>query len=161
MKEIVYPINEIIGKGLRPSKSNPRNKPYLVESIGAVPRDGVLQALDQLTRIDTSGLGALSFPYPQLFVLTKCIIVCTPTAIYELSGVTLTSKIDSLTVGTTWSVVDFQTFIYLTNGKVAVTKSPTTGVYTLSATLPYGTCLCDFNGQVLIGSPNTAAVGDI
>lgn len=49
-----------LAKGLRPSKRTPRNAKYLVKSAGAVGRDGVLQALDELTRIDTD-IYALGF----------------------------------------------------------------------------------------------------
>ena len=160
MKTFVYPITEMFGKGLVPNK-NVRNNPFLVECLGAFPFEGVLQVCEQFSRIDTSSLGTLTFPYPQLFVLDEVTIVCTPTAIYEYSGGSLTSKISGLTSGVTWSCVDFKTFIYLTNGQQAVTKSPTTGIYSVDATVPYGTCLCNYNGRVLVGSPNTPATGNI
>ncbi|HUS89590.1 MAG TPA: hypothetical protein VMW91_09535, partial [Desulfosporosinus sp.] len=47
-------------RGLRPSKRMPRNSKYLVECAGAVGRDGVLQALDELTRLATDAQ-ALAF----------------------------------------------------------------------------------------------------
>ena len=157
MKE--YQIREILSKGLRPNK-NVRNNPYLIESLGAFPYEGVLQAVEQFTRI---GMGAVtcSFPYPQLFVLSEVIVVCTSTAIYELVGGSLVLKIGSLTAGTTWDMVDFKTFLYFTNGKVSVRKEADTGVYSVDATLPTATCLCNYNGQLLIGSINVPVTGNI
>lgn len=150
------------GKGLRPVLPTVRNTQFLVEAIGCFPYEEVLRAVEQFARIDTSSLGTLAFPYPQLFVLTDVIIICTSTAIYEYGGgTTFTSKITGLTEGTTWSFADFRSFIYLTNGKVAVTKSADTGIYSTRSDLPYGTCVGNYNGQVFIGSPNTSASGAI
>ncbi|MBT9168632.1 MAG: hypothetical protein DDT19_01980 [Syntrophomonadaceae bacterium] len=161
MIDLIYQITEPLGRGLRPSRRNPRNTPYLVESIGAVPRDKVIQAVSEFTRMDTAALGVVSFPYPQLFILTNHIIVCTSTAIFERVAGTLVSRLSGLTAGTTWSVVDFYSFLYLTNGRVAVTRRSSDGVYAVTPALPFGTALCNYNGQVFIGSPNTPAVGDI
>ena len=70
-----------LSKGLRPSKRMPRNSGFLVECKGAVGRDNVLQTLDELTRIDTSVITD-AYPYPQIFVFTNLIIVCSQTKIY-------------------------------------------------------------------------------
>ncbi len=148
MKEAVFKLSDTLKRGLAPNK-NVRNHPYLIQALGAFPYENVLQSVKQFTRIDTSSLGALTFPYPQLFVLSEVIIVCTPTAIYEYAGSALSLKISGLTVGNTWTVLDFKTFIYLSNQKVAVTKDPATGAYSIS-TLPAGNACCDYNGQVLL-----------
>ena len=147
--------NKIIGKGLT-SNNNIRNNPMLVESIGAMPYNNVIQSVEEFTRVDTSGLAAQIFPYPQLFVLGDIIVVCTAQQIYEYdaTGDTFTSKISGLSLGNTWDLVDFKSFILLMNGVVAVTKDPETGDYAVDSTLPPGNCICNFNGQVLLGGPD-------
>jgi len=159
MKDFNYPIKEHLAKGLSLTV-NVRNNPYLVEAVGCVPYDGVLKTVESFSRIDTSALGAV-FPYPQLFVFSDVVVVCTETALYEYVSPVLTLKIGGLTAGTTWDALDFKTYLYFTNGKVAVIKSPTTGDYSITTDLPFATCCCDYNGQVLIGSPNTPATGAI
>ncbi|MBT9169304.1 MAG: hypothetical protein DDT19_02662 [Syntrophomonadaceae bacterium] len=162
MIDLIYQITEPLGRGLRPSRRNPRNTPYLVESIGAVPRDRVIQAVSEFTRTNTAAL-IVGFPYPQLFVLTNRIIVCTSTAIHEWVMGTLVLRLSGLPAGTTWSVVDFHSFLYLTNGRVAVARDSSSGVYAVTTTLPFGTALCNYNGQVFIGSPNVPAkpIGEV
>lgn len=147
-----FQINTI-AKGLRPSKRMVRDSGYLVECSGAIGVDNVLQVIDQLTRIDTSAL-TVSFPYPQLFVFTNIIIVCTSTGIYEWSGSALVSKL-TVTAGSTWSAVDFWDYIYMTNGTVVVERNPVTKAYALNTTLPKGMSLCNYNGQVFVASPVT------
>jgi hypothetical protein len=148
MREAIFKLGDFVKKGLA-LKNNVRNRPFLIQSLGAFPYEQVLQSVKQFTRIDTSSLGALTFPYPQLFVLSEAIIVCTPTAIYEYAGGALSLKLSGLTAGNTWTVLDYKSFIYLTNQEVAVTKDPATGTYSIS-TLPAGNACCDYNGQVLL-----------
>jgi len=155
MKTFAYPITTHLGKGLR-QRQNTRNQPYLVEAIGCFPYEGVLEAVEQFSRVDTSAL-ACSFPYPQIFVLSNCIVVCTLTSLFELVNGSLVTKASNIPPGLTWDVVDFKTFLYLTNGQVAITKNYQTGAYAQDSSLPFGTCLCNFNGQVFIGSPNIKA----
>lgn len=145
-----------LSRGLRPSKRVPRNSGYLVECQGMVGLDGVLQAIEELTRLDTSAIDT-AFPFPQIFVFTRCIIVCNQTTIYEWDGASLVSKLTSLTAGLAWSAVDLFDYVYLTNGQQAVVRSAATKEYSISSSLPYGTTLCNFNGQILIGAANCAS----
>ena len=158
MKEFVFTIKEPLAKGLAPTL-NPRNKPMLSDSVGAFPFDEICQSLQVFASIDVTAIlggGALAFPYPQLFVTDNFVIVCTRTVIYEWDGSSLTSKTGTLTTGIPWSCLDFKDYIYLTNGQVAVTRNPASKVYAVDATVPFATCCCNFNGQVLLGSVNKA-----
>jgi hypothetical protein len=121
-------------KGIRPSVRSPRNMEYLSRCIGAVGRDGILQALDDISSkwLDLHVTITDSFPYPQLFVFTNFIIIC----------------------GQTWSAVDFYDYVYLSNSKVSVVRDAGSGVYSLSSALPEASAICNFNGQVLIGAPD-------
>jgi len=144
-----------LSRGLRPSKRMPRDSKYLVESKGALGRDGVLVAIDELTRLDTSVINEL-FPYPQIFVFTNFILVCGETKIYEYSGGVLTLVFTASAKGSTWTAVDFYNYLYMSNGKVAVVKDPDTGVYSETLLLPTAVSILNFNGQVILGSPNTS-----
>lgn len=148
---------EQLSRGLRPSKRVARNSKYLIESKGAVGRDGVLAAIDELTRMDTSGIKDV-FPFPQLFVFTNMIIVCSSTKIYEWVDGALVEKLE-VTAGSTWSAVDFYSYAYLSNGKVAVVRDYGTGEYSITTDLPTANSILNYNGQVVIGAPDVTIPG--
>lgn len=140
-------------RGLRTSKRSPRNAGYLVECKGGVGRDGVLQVQDVLSRLSTSPITD-TFPFPQLFVLTNLTLVCSATKIYELVNNSLVLKFTASEPAGVWNVADFHEFLYLSNGKVVVLRDAGSKVYSLSTTLPKASAICNFNGQVIIGSPD-------
>jgi hypothetical protein len=144
-----------LAQGLRTNERMPRNNDMMITCIGAVGRDQVLQVIEELDRIDTSIITD-SFPYPQLFVFTNMIIICSSTTIYELIGGSLVSKIVT-TPGSTWHAVDFHDYVYLSNGKVSVERDPSSREYSLSS-LPTAIGMCNFNGQIIIGAPNVEVV---
>lgn len=139
-----------LSRGLRPSKRTPRNVGFLTESKGVVGLDGVLQAVDQLTRIDTSAINT-AFPFPQIFVFIRCIIVCNQTAIYEWDGSALVAKLSGLTAGSIWSAVDLFDYVYLSNGQQVVVRDPGSKIYATTTALPTAVAACNFNGQVILG----------
>jgi hypothetical protein len=156
LKPFTLPIKEHLAKGLAPN-SNPRNNPMLTESIGAVPYEKTLQALDVFSAIDTSSL-TCSWPYPQLFVFSEVIIVCNNEDIYEyIVGTGLVHRCGPVTPGVPWVAEDFKTYIYLTNGHVAVTWKE--GVWALDTTVPFGSAICNYAGQALLGGPNNPFSG--
>jgi len=141
-------------KGLRPVSRSPRNSGYMVGCSGAIGRDGVLSVLESLSRVDTNVI-VDAFPYPQIFVFINHIIVCGKTEIFELVNDTLVSKISGLSAGSTWSAVDFRDYVYMSNRSVVVVRSPTTQGYSLNNDLPKASAICNYKGQVIIGSPYT------
>ena len=141
-----------LSKGLRPSKRMPRNSGFLVKCKGAIGRDGVLQVFEELIRIATATITD-AFPYPQIFVFTNLIIVCSSTKIYEWVGGSLVEKL-IVTAGSTWSAIDLYDFIYMSNGTVAVIRNPESNVYSITSDQPKAMAICNFNGQILIGAPN-------
>ncbi len=145
-----------LAKGLRPSKRNPRNSKFLVECAGAVGRDNVLQVLDDINEdlVDTSATILDGFPYPQIFVFTNLIIVCGESKIYEWDGSSLGTAKLTVAAGIPWSAVDFGEYIYMSNGKVAVKREATSQVWLVDSVLPIASGICNFNGQVIVGSPN-------
>ncbi len=150
--------SEQLTRGLRPSKRAPRDSKFLVESKGAIGEDGVLCAIDELTRLATTEVTD-TFPFPQLFVFTNLILVCGRLKIYELVSGALSLKYTASTSGSTWTAVDFYNYVYLSNGREAVVRNPDTGVYSISTTLPKGMSICNFNGQVIVGAPDAAVPG--
>ena len=146
---------EALSRGLRPSKRVARNTQYLVECIGAVGLDKVLQVIDDLEtdRIDTSATITDAFPYPQIFVFTDYILICDQQNIYEWDGTSLTLMLGPVTAGELWSAVDFYGFIYLSNGSVSVLRDPNSGTYSPTTDQPIASAICNFNGQVMVGSP--------
>lgn len=143
-----------LAKGLRPSKHSPRNTKFLTKCEGAVGIDNVLQVIKdlELERLDTSALADQTFPYPQLFVFTYAIIVCTPTQIYEVVNGTLSLKLTTAE-GILWSAVDFFDFVYMSNSAVSVIRRATDQGWEEVTNLPTFGAVCNYNGQVIIGSP--------
>lgn len=137
-------------RGLRPAKNLPRNSGWLLQSKGAVGYRGGLSTNTQLARLDTTFI-ADGFPYPQIFVFTNVILVCGRTKIYELVGGSLVERI-AVSAGETWSAVDLFDFIYLSNKTTAVVRDATTKTYALNTTLPKVRAICNFNGQIIVGS---------
>ena len=150
-----------LAKGLRWTRRNSRNEKFLTECYGAVGYDNVLQALEDITGdwIDTSALAEAAFPFPQLFVFTNLIVIATQTKIYEVDPVakTLTEKL-TVAEGVLWSAVDFGEFVYMSNGVVAVTRSATSMVWATTTDVPVCGAMCNFNGQVVIGSADVIQV---
>jgi hypothetical protein len=145
-----------LARGNRPTAKATRNNQFLVECKGMVGLEGVLQTLDDISShwIDLHITITDGFPYPQIFVFTNLVIVCSLTKIYEYAGGVLSAAKITVTAGSTWSAVDFYDFIYLSNSKVAVVRDATTGLYSLSTTLPKASTICNFNGQVHVGAPD-------
>ena len=90
------------------------------------------------------------FPYPQIFDFTKMTIVCGKTKIYEWVNSALVLKL-TVAEGQTWRALDFNDFIYMSNGVVSVTRDPVTQVYSVSSQ-PAARALANYNGQIIIGS---------
>jgi len=144
--------SEDLSKGLRSSKHSPRNEKFLTECTGAIGYEKSLQTIEDMSDllVDTS-LIIDDFPYPQIFVFTRHIIVCGKTDIYELIGAALVHKLNVIAC-IRWSAVDFHEFIYLSNGRVSITRDASNGIYSLSD-LPTASTICNFNGQVMLGAP--------
>lgn len=156
--KFTFTVSQELARGLRPTKRSPRNEEFLVTCSGAVGRDKVLTMLDQLTRLDTSVITD-GFPFPQIFVFTNMIIVCGLKKIYELVAGSLVLKYTAAVAGGPWNAVDFQDYVYMSNGKIAVIRSAGSYAYALDATQPSATAICDYNGQVLIGAPDKSGLG--
>lgn len=146
---------EDLSRGLRKFSEAPRNNKQLTRCNGAVGRNGVLKTLTALT-LNEAAEDCVSvvwddFPFPQLFVLEKLILLCNRTSILEYDGAEFVAKATGLTSGNKWNVASSWDFVYLTNGKVAVLRDPSLRTYSISATAPVGTSVLNFNGQIIVG----------
>jgi len=118
------------------------NNEVITESVGnTADVDGVATIKD-------------AFPYPQIFVFTNLIIVCSSTKIYEWVAGALVEKLE-VAAGSTWTAVDFRAYIYMSNGTVAVERDPLSKTYSTTTDLPTAMAAVNFNGQMIIGSPDS------
>lgn len=136
-------------KGLRKLKTNLVNEHSLIECNGAVGIEGVLQKLQDLVR--TYELDS-EFPFPQIFVETNLILVCTRNYIYEVQSGNLILKY-SANSGSTWSLISSHDFVYMSNGVVSIIRDPVTKKYS-AANVPTAMAICNYNGQIIIGAPD-------
>lgn len=154
MSEFSFTIeSKHLSRGLRPSKRMPRNSRFLVECKGTVGRDGTLQSLDEITRLATTAITD-AFPYPQIFVFTNVIIICSSTKIYEWISDALVEKLE-VAAGSTWCAIDFFEYVYLSNGTVAVVRNALDKTYSTTSELPTSMAAVNFNGQTILGSPDS------
>lgn len=141
--------------GLRKQSEVPRNNKYLTKCDGAVGYNKVLKTLTVLSihsEIDGHADVVLDdFPFPQLFILDKLILLCNKQSILEYDGTTFNEKISALSAGYKWNVVSSFDFVYLSNGVVSVLRDPFTRVYSLSSTAPVSQAALNFNGQIILG----------
>lgn len=146
---------EQLKRGLRATKRSPRNAGFLVECIGAVGFDGVLQALEALSKFSTSVITDV-FPFPQIFVCPNFLIVCSAKKIYEYNPITevLDLKYTAAVAAGVWTIADFYDYAYLSNGNIAVVRNAASKAYGITTALPSATAICNFNGQVVIGAPD-------
>lgn len=146
-----------LARGLRPSARAARNTVFLVESVGMVGRDGVLSAIDELSRLSTSDITD-TFPFPQIFVCTHVILICGRVKIYELVSGSLSEKIEATVGGGRWCCMDFDDYIYLSNGEVAIIRSTTDKSYSETSDLPTATGALNYNGQMMITAPDVSGL---
>jgi len=142
--------------GLSKTDTDIRNSNFLTSSSGIVIKNGVMQTVSDINQLDTSIIGG-SFPYPQIFTLTNLIIGCNQTEIYEYESSNWTLKYTA-DAGSTWEVLDFHDYIILSNGRQTVVRDAESKLYSMSTTIPTGMALCNFNGQLLIGSPDAGYI---
>lgn len=143
-----------LSKGLRNNSANGRNSNALIQSIGAIGIDGVIQPLPSIslsTLLSSPLVIADDFPFPQIFTFDKHLIVCNRTTILELNYTQLTLEI-TVTTGDLWEAVSIDNFIYLSNKVVSVVRDPNNGVYSLTNTAPVCNAICNFNGQIVCGN---------
>lgn len=156
MKEYLYPYREGIKVGIAPSDNVPSNTGGFRIMQGAYTNDNVVQGLEDLEQVEFDNF-VFSYPFPQIFELTSITLVCGSSTVYELlSDGTLEEKIRAFNGGT-WTVADYNRFIVLTNGSSMIIRDGLTGMWKMydGCEIPDGLCVCNLNGQLVIGGPET------
>ena len=106
MKEFIYPLDEWLKAGLRPSSHYPVNAPGASNLFNFVVREHGLEPFTAPTGI-TTGL-TFSWPFQQVFIGYKYRILADSTNIYQLnSSWTKTLKVTASSAGYAWDFVDF------------------------------------------------------
>jgi len=148
--------SEDLVRGLRPSNKLPRNNLFLSVCKGAVGQEGALKTLDPValtTALMESAVVVDDFPFPQLFVLERLVLVCNRASIYEYVNGLVTLGIEGLTGGGKWALASSHEFIYLSNGSVSLVRDPGTRTWSLNTEAPKSSAICNFNGQIIVGNP--------
>ena len=154
MREYAAVFKEGLAKGLRPSSNSARNEEFLYVAKGCIPEDGVLQSLPIL--YNAFGLPEQClFPFPQIFVLRKLVLVFSATNIYELRSFGTELLYSNATAGSTWTVADFGEYILCCNGRILIYRDPVTGLFNeyIDCEIPPGICILNLNGQLIVGAP--------
>lgn len=162
MREYNYTMKKALSIGLRKTERNKRGQQALVLSTGMVPDDGALSSLELMTQLNINAISpAPVHPYPQIFQLKQLTLLCSATAIYEVStGLTLTLLLGGLLEGHMWSCADFHNYIVLANGRQVVTRDGNSLQWSADDTigLSVASSVCNFNGQLIAAAPNVAIV---
>lgn len=148
-------FQEGIQLGLRNSPKTSKRAEVLIKSDGFIPENNILRTL---TLMDDFGAELdCDWPFPQMFTLQGITLVCTPTVIYDYNDGSLVELFVADAAGTTWSVGDFWPYVIMTNGLYIVQRNPETGVWGASEScdIPFCVCLCEANGQIIMGGPET------
>ena len=156
MKEYVLNFNEGIKKGITPTEKNAYNNEGFLDMSGAFQNDGLIQSVEKPEWIELSSLD-VEFPFPQVFELIGITLVCTPTRVYELLADNSLDEKISTSEGGLWSVADYHLFIVLTNGRQIIIRDGQSGEWRVydECEIPTGICVCNLNGQLIIGGPET------
>lgn len=145
---------ETLAKGLRDSSASGKNSNRLIQSVKAIGKDGTIQPLPSISLsalMSNALVTKTDFPFPQIFVFDKHIIICNKTSILEYTSGTLTSKL-SVSSGELWEAIGIGDFLYLSNGTVSVVRDPGSGVYAQSLVGPKCSAICNYNGQIICGN---------
>lgn len=144
-----------LNQGLRKVQNNKKNSHDLLVADGVFVNDGMLESLETITRLATTEITD-AFPYPQIFVETNLIIICGEKTIYEYdsSTETLSLKHTVSSAASTWTLVSFHDYVYLSNGNVSVVRDAETKEWSETTDIPTAMAVCNYNGQVIIGAPD-------
>jgi len=135
-----------------------RSQENLATCKGALGTKGILRALEELSIndmfIDEDELVVLDdFPFPQLIVTERLVLVCNRTSILEVLGdATLVEAISELPTGARWQYASSFEYIYLSNGEVTVVRDPFSREWAIDTTLPKAGAILNYKGQIFVGN---------
>ena len=138
--------------GYAPFPYSMRNKGHMTECIDFREEDLMLYPAEQRGRY----LPAFSyfFPFPQVFVFDFVTIICNQKEIYEKIANSYILKYTTNVAASSWECINVGQFCLLSNGHVILKRDPVSLTYEELDDVPTGMSLCNYNAQILIGSPN-------
>lgn len=141
--------------GLRPTEEVAKNTETTVDLTNLRPVVGGVTPVDKPeTLVDPNTI----WPFPQLFKTTRGMIIADEDELRLLNADnTTTVLITGFGAGLYWNLVDYFDFIIATNGVDVVIYNPVTSSWEVyvGVEIPVSGCMCDFNGQLLMGNiPN-------
>jgi len=153
MQENEYPFESGIRFGLRKTGVNPRDMQALSTALNFKCSDGGIDFVPAKTPF-TSNF-TLDWPFPQLLVLQKLILLCERTRISEWDsnlGV-FVPKITDLAVDDVWDYADYGDYVVLCSSGIIIERA-IEGMYTsyTGSRMPNARTICDFKGQMIAGN---------
>jgi len=146
--------SEATGTILRSDVDGTSGTLYLWDVTGTfTDTESISDGTASATADGNSSALATVFPYPQKFVFTNMIIICTSTMIFEWVSDALVHKL-TVSAGSTWVGLDFNNYVYLSNGTVAVIRDALDKTYSETTDLPTAMAALNFNSQVILGAPD-------
>lgn len=143
-----------LGAGLRPDKVNTLQEPYLVECHNAAPYGEGLEPYEPLTALPTIPGVFCEWPFPQTFFTQSYKFYCTQTQVYTIDASWNYTLIAEVVGQYPWELMDFGTFVILTNGVELVYYDMETATWATKTSTEmhpmFQTC-CVFKGQPIIG----------
>lgn len=143
-----------LGVGLRPDKVNALQEPYLVECHNAAPYGEGLEPYEPLIALPSVPAVFCEWPFPQVFFTQSHKLYCTQTQVYTIDSSWNYTLVADVVGQYPWELMDFGTFVVLTNGVALVYYDVENAVWATKTATDYHpmfqTC-CDFNKQPIVG----------
>lgn len=165
MREFFLTYKEAFNIGLRRHHRQLVNAQQLIDAYNVKIGPNGLEPYTAMTNSFT-GLTAVSWPFPIIFNTRQGLMAGDATKLYSISGAFAATTVGvTVTSGSIWHLADFGDYQVWTNGQKVVTRSASTGLYSIE-TLSYKVnSVCNFRGQLVAGgfdsALNTVAWGDI
>jgi hypothetical protein len=143
-----FPFNITGFKGLKPFRDQAKYEPYFETFNNLWMKSNLVSKFQIGSVLPVQE----TFPFPQVIRGTMHTVLCTGTSVYSYDEDTNSSvlMLSGLTAGGRWSCADYGNFMLLSNGKVTLARSPSTGVWSIVDEIPQGTAIYNYNGQCIV-----------
>jgi len=148
MREYYLILDNCFKNGLRPTKSMPKTNIFMSYLLSGRPTDVGLEPFVPTIKNLTY---TFSWPFPQMFVTNKHVLVGDGTQLLE-DGVAVVADVSS----ELWEIISYYDFVIAAREGKVFKRDPSTGVYTtystFQSTFPMFKTGCDFRGQTVVGN---------
>jgi len=151
MRQKRISLRGLFEKGINPISLRSKNQEYFSDLVNCGPSEEGFRSVDpeefSYIYLTEDTLQVLSIGFKDYLL--------TPTRIFLInSDNSLTIKRSNITVGGRWSVADYQTWGFFSNGVVTI-KVDEAGVLTTSTEIPQARVIFNYNGQLILGGLTT------